>query len=138
MCLMSLCVIIALDTRNWVLGLFLYAWIGGMTMDDETREDVREEATEETNVESVEQREDDYQGLARRLDDLMRAVADMGESMRTALDAINQRLEVNAGILVDSGAGFAPTVGDAVADVVSDAIEEVTNGLVSIDDLDLM
>lgn len=107
-------------------------------MDDETREDVREEATEETNVESVEQREDDYQGLARRLDDLMRAVADMGESMRTALDGINQRLEVNAGILVDSGAGFAPTVGDAVADVVSDAIEDATNGLVSIDDLDLM
>lgn len=106
-------------------------------MDDETRTEVAEDATEETNVEAVEQREDDYQGLARRLDDLMRAVADMGSSITDALATINQRLEINAGMLVDSGAGFAPTVGDTIEDVVTDAIEEAT-GLVSIDDLNLM
>ena len=106
-------------------------------MDDETRDEVAETATPETEVEEVEQREDDYQGLARRLDDLMRAVADMSNSITDALASINQRLDINAGILVDSGAGFEPSVGDAIESAVEEAIEDAT-GLVSIEDLNLM
>ena len=82
-------------------------------MADETREEVRDDATEETNTEEVEQREDDYQGLARRLEDIMKR-----------LDAIEDKQGEILGMfdnVADNGAvitAAAEEVADAVADVI--------------------
>lgn len=90
-------------------------------MDDdirEEREEVQEEVEEspETPDEAAEQRTDDYDGLARRLDEIMDMVRDGFESMRTSLEALGVTQLESASVagndveeIVDAGIG---TVGD--------------------------
>lgn len=98
--------------------------------DEEIREDeqeVAEEATPETNKEATEQRADDYDGLARRIDEVARLVRDV-------LDAV-ERVESGMGAFVEAGAVISEpdVVSDGLAEAVADAIEEA----ISIDELDL-
>ena len=50
-------------------------------MDEETRAEVAEEATPETATEQTEQRSDDYDGLARRLDDVLAKLAALEDKL---------------------------------------------------------
>lgn len=87
-------------------------------MDEETRAEVAEEATPETATEQTEQRSDDYDGLARRLDDVL-----------AKLDTLEDKLDRIGGLystFVDAGAivtGATDAVAAAAAEGVADAIE---------------
>ena len=89
-------------------------------MEDETRAEVAENAEPETEKEQVEQREDDYQGLARRLEDALEMLSRISDK----LDA----LEGMYSTFVDAGAivtGATDAVALAAAEGVADALEEV-------------
>lgn len=80
------------------------------------REEVAEEIEEspETADESAEQRTDDYDGLARRIDDVAEMVRDGFERMATMIDAlgvtaIESASTDNVEEIVDAGVG---TVGE--------------------------
>ena len=100
-------------------------------MDDdirEEREDVQEEIEEnpETPDEAAEQRTDDYDGLARRLDEIMDMVRDGFESMRTSLEALGvTQLE------------SATVAGSDVEEIVDAGIDTVGD-LMGMDTLDLL
>ena len=100
-------------------------------MDDdirEEREDVQEEIEEnpETPEEAAEQRTDDYDGLARRLDEIMDMVRDGFESMRTSLEALGvTQLE------------SATVAGSDVEEIVDAGIDTVGD-LMGLDTLDLL
>ena len=87
-------------------------------MDEETRAEVAEEATPETETEQTEQRTDDYDGLALRMDDVLEKLA--------ALDDKLNRIEGLYSTFVDAGAivtGATDAVAAAAAEGVADAIE---------------
>lgn len=100
-------------------------------MDDEIREDqeeVQEEIEEnpETPDEAAEQRTDDYDGLARRLDEIMDMVRDGFESMRTSLEALGvTQLE------------SATVAGNDVEEIVDAGVDAVGD-LMGLDALDLL
>ena len=98
--------------------------------DEEIREDEREvaeDAAPETDEEAVEQRTDDYDGLARRIDEVAQLVRDV-------LDAV-ERVESGVGAFVEAGAVInePDVVSEGLAEAVADAVEEA----IYIDDLDL-
>lgn len=97
-------------------------------MDEDEREEIRddeeevaEEATPETDEEATEQRTDDYDGLARRLDD----IADM---MRERFDSIDRMLDA---------LGVSAVEGDATIDA-GETAAEVIDEILGIDGLDLL
>lgn len=100
-------------------------------MDDDIRderEEVQEEIEEnpETPDEAAEQRTDDYDGLARRLDEIMDMVRDGFESMRTSLEALGvTQLE------------SATVAGNDVEEIV-DAGADTVGELMGLDALDLL
>lgn len=95
-------------------------------MADETREEVSDEETPETEIEQTEQRTDDYEGLARRLDEVI-----------SKLDRVYDKLETVEGMystFVDAGAivtGASDQIAAATAEAVAEAIEYV-----ALEDLD--
>lgn len=99
-------------------------------MDDEQitedREEVAEETTPETNEEATEQRTDDYDGLARRIDDLT-------ELVRNRFDAIIGMLETLGVAAVESDNVTDGEVYD-LADEAADVVDEI----LGIDSLDLL
>ena len=100
-------------------------------MDDdirEEREEVQEEIEEnpETPDEAAEQRTDDYDGLARRLDEIMEMVRDGFDSVRTSLEALGvTQLE------------SASVAGNDVEEIVDAGIDTVGD-LMGLDTLDLL
>lgn len=101
-------------------------------MDEDEREDIREdeeevadEATPETDEEAEEQRTDDYEGLARRIDDLHDMVRDRFDAIERAIDALGVST-------VEAGAD------GNVADAAGEAAAEVIDELLGIDGLDLL
>ena len=101
-------------------------------MDEDEREDIREdeeevadEATPETNEEAEEQRTDDYEGLARRIDDL-------NDMVRDRLDTIERAIEALGVSTVEAGTD------GTVADAAGEAAAEVIDELLGIDSLDLL
>lgn len=100
-------------------------------MDDDIRderEEVQEEIEEnpETPDEEAEQRTDDYDGLARRLDEIMDMVRDGFDSMRTSLEALGvTQLE------------SASVAGNDVEEIVDAGIDTVGD-LMGLDTLDLL
>lgn len=101
-------------------------------MDEDEREDIREdeeevadEATPETNEEAVEQRTDDYDGLARRLDEIADMVRDRFDALERAIDALGVST-------VEAGAD------GTVVDAAGEAAAEVIDELLGIDGLDLL
>lgn len=100
-------------------------------MDDdirEEREEVQEEIEEnpETPDEAAEQRTDDYDGLARRLDEIMEMVRDGFDSVRTSLEALGvTQLE------------SATVAGNDVEEIVDAGIDTVGD-LMGLDTLDLL
>lgn len=99
-------------------------------MDDEQitedREEVAEDTTPETNEEAVEQRTDDYDGLARRIDDLT-------DLVRSRFDAITSMLETLGVAAVESDNVTDGEVYD-LADEAADVVDEI----LGIDSLDLL
>lgn len=100
-------------------------------MDDDIR-DEREEVQEEiednpeTPDEAAEQRTDDYDGLARRLDEIMDMVRDGFDSMRTSLEALGvTQLE------------SATVAGNDVEEIVDAGVDAVGD-LMGLDALDLL
>ena len=100
-------------------------------MDDDIR-DEREEVQEEiednpeTPDEAAEQRTDDYDGLARRLDEIMDMVRDGFDSMRTSLEALGvTQLE------------SATVAGNDVEEIVDAGVDAVGD-LMGLDSLDLL
>lgn len=100
-------------------------------MDDDMRdecEEVQEEIEEnpETPDEAAEQRTDDYDGLARRLDEIMEMVRDGFERMGTSLEALGvTQLE------------SATVAGNDVEEIVDAGVEAVGD-LIGLDALDLL
>lgn len=91
-------------------------------MEDETRAEVAENAEPETEKEQTEQREDDYQGLARRLEDALEMLSRISDK----LDA----LEGMYSTFVDAGAivtGATDAVALAAAEGVAEALEDALN-----------
>ena len=82
---------------------------------DEDRNEVADEIERdpETADEAAEQRTDDYQGLARRLDDLLDMVRERFDRLDEAIGAI----QVSA---VDSGIDAAD-----IADAAAEAVDEI-------------
>lgn len=94
----------------------------------EDREEVADEATPETPEEEAEQRTDDYDALARRLDELMDMIRAGFESMGSRLDAL--------GLADVEGSSYLEDGTDA-ADVAEDLADAV-DMLVGLDALDLL
>jgi hypothetical protein len=88
-------------------------------------EEVAEEATPETDEEATEQRTDDYDGLARRLDEIADMVRDRFDALERAIDALGVST-------VEAGAD------GTVADVAGEAAAEAIDELLGIDSLDLL
>lgn len=92
------------------------------------REEVQEEieGNPETPDEAAEQRTDDYDGLVRRLDEIMGMMRDGFESMRTSLEALGvTQLE------------SASVAGSDVEEIVDAGIDTVGD-LMGLDALDLL
>ena len=88
-------------------------------MEDESRAEVEENATPETETEQTEQRTDDYEGLARRLDEALSKL----EQIKEKLDS----LEGMYSTFVDAGAivtGATDAVALAAAEGVAEALED--------------
>ena len=96
---------------------------------DEEREDVAEESTPETDEQATEQRTDDYDGLARRIDDLM-------EEVRKGFEGVSKRLEALGLASVEETGYMEGDVPDV--DDVADAVAEKVDELLGIDALDLL
>lgn len=94
------------------------------------REEVAEEATPETNVEEVEQRTDDYEGIVRRIDDL----AGMLESFDSKLDGIASQLDA----LGITAAETSEYVEGVDAEEIAEDAKDVLDELLGIDALDLL
>lgn len=94
----------------------------------EDREELADEATPETPEEEVEQRTDDYDALARRLDELMDMIRAGFENMGSRLDAL--------GLADVEGSSYLEDGTDA-ADVAEDLADAV-DMLVGLDALDLL
>ena len=92
-------------------------------------EDVREEATPETNVEATEQREDDYQGLSRRINEVIDVLA----RVEGKIDAIIASREIAAATFVEDGGA----INDA-EEKAEEIVEEYIDRVLDIDALDLM
>lgn len=88
------------------------------------REEVAEDTTTETDTEAAEQRTDDYDGLARRLDDIYNLISSRFDAMQEALDAL----------------GVATVEGTGVADATDagEAATQVIDEILGIDSLDLL
>lgn len=83
----------------------------------EDENEVEEEVTPETSEEAEKQRTDDYEGLARRIDDLT-------ELVRSRLDSIADAIESLSGIELESGARIGEgTIEDEIEDTVEDALD---------------
>lgn len=92
------------------------------------REEVQEEIEDnpEPSDEAAEQRTDDYDGLVRRLDEIMDMIRDGFESMRTSLEALGvTQLE------------SASVAGSDVEEIVDAGIDTVGD-LMGLDALDLL
>lgn len=96
---------------------------------EEEREDVAEESTPETDEQATEQRTDDYDGLARRIEDLMGEVRKGFEGISKRLEALGLASVEEAGYME----GDVPDVED-----VADAVAEKVDELLGIDALDLL
>lgn len=92
----------------------------------EEREEVAEETTPETDEEATEQRTDDYDGIVRRLDDLVTLIGNR-------LDGIERMIEA-LGVSAVEG----ELDGDAVAAAAGEAAAEVVDELLGIDSMDLL
>jgi hypothetical protein len=95
---------------------------------DEERDEVAEESEPETDEEATEQRTDDYDGLARRLDDVMEAITSGFEAMTARFDAM--------GLSDVEGVGFVSD--DVSPDEIESGTEEKIDELLGIDSLDLL
>lgn len=107
--------------------------------EDEVQEDkaeVAEDATPETDVEAVEQRTDDYDGLARRLDDVMGKLDGMTEMLGRIESMMGGFVE--AGATIREGSSDMDEISeDVIEDTgINDIVDEVVD-VVSVDDLDL-
>ena len=91
---------------------------------DEDREEVTDEIERdpETADEASEQRTDDYQGLARRLDDLL-------DMVRARFDRLDEAIGAVQVAAVDSGIDAAD-----IADAAAEAVDEI----LTLDALDLL
>ena len=97
----------------------------------EEREEVAEEATPETPTEQVEQRTDDYDGLARRIDE----VRDRLDEVLSRIDGMRDALDGIAAMRLEDGA----TPGEvSPADIAADAAAQAVTEILGIDALDLM
>lgn len=91
-------------------------------MEDETRAEVAENAEPETEKEQTEQREDDYQGLARCLEDALEMLSRISDKL--------DDLEGMYSTFVDAGAivtGATDAVALAAAEGVAEALEDALN-----------
>lgn len=91
-------------------------------MNEETRAEVAEETTPETETEQTEQRSDDYDGLARRLDDVLAKL----DTLEDKLDRIEGLYStfVDAGAIVTSATdAVAAAAAEGVADAIEDALD---------------
>jgi hypothetical protein len=88
------------------------------------REEVAEDAAPETDTEATEQRTDDYDGLARRLDDIYDLISSRFDAMQEALDALGVATVEGTGVADETDAGEA----------AAQAIDEI----LGIDSLDLL
>lgn len=103
-------------------------------MDDEGREDIQqdrdevaEDATPETDTEATEQRTDDYDGIVRRLDDIMRLIDERFDAMRQMLDALGVAAVESDGIVESD-----------VQDIAGAAAAAAVDEILGIDSLDLL
>lgn len=101
---------------------------------EQAEEKVAEDATPETPTEAVEQRTDDYDGLVRRIDEVL----DLIDKVLAAVE----RVESFTGAFVDGGATVREGADDISEDVVEDSgindiAGEIMDEVVNIDDLDL-
>lgn len=94
---------------------------------DEDREEVAEDATPETDEEATEQRTDDYDGLARRIDELMDMIRDRFDGVERMLDALGVAA-------VESEGNVEPDTPDTIGEAAGEAVDE----LLGIDALDLL
>ena len=92
--------------------------------------EVREESSPETNEEQVEQREDDYQGLTRRMEDMLSKL----DRMETQIEALIGQQEANAAMFVENGGAINDEMQQSLADTIETKLDEV----LGIDALDLM
>lgn len=102
--------------------------------EQEEKEQVAEDTTPETDKQAVEQRTDDYDGLSRRMDDVLDKLDGMTEMLG--------RLESMFGGFVEAGATVREGVDDISEDVIEDTgindiVDDVLDEVVSIDELDL-
>ena len=103
-------------------------------MGDEDREDIQQDreevaegATPETDTEETEQRTDDYDGIARRLDDIMRLIDERFDSVRQMLDALGVAAVESDGIVESD-----------VQDIAGAAAAATVDEILGIDSLDLL
>ena len=94
----------------------------------EDREEVAEEATEETGTQEVEQRSDDYDGLARRIEEL-------ADSVKRGFSLIDSRLEA-LGLTTTESAGYVDD--NITPEQVAEDMQEAIDTLVGLEALDLL
>lgn len=98
---------------------------------EEDREEVREEIEDqggETAEEAAEQRTDDYEGLSRKLDDLL-------DMVKSGLASLDEKIGALGVVTIENGASF--NTGD-IANEAADAAEETIGEILDIEDLDLL
>ena len=94
----------------------------------EDREEVAEEATPETATQDEEQRTDDYDGLARRIEDL-------ADSVKRGFSLIDSRLEA-LGLTTTESTGYVDE--SITPEQVAEDMQEAIDTLVGLEALDLL
>ena len=96
-------------------------------MDEERKAEVADEATPETPTEQTEQRTDDYEGLARRMDDAISKI----DALKAQLD----RIEGLYSTFVDAGA-IVTDASDAVAMAAAEGVADAMEAILDLESLD--
>ena len=98
---------------------------------EEDREEVQDEIEDqggETADEAAEQRTDDYEGLSRKLDDLL-------DMVKGGFAALDEKVGALGVVTIEDGGAFnSGEIAEEVADAAEDAIAEILD----IEDLDLL
>ena len=99
-------------------------------MDEDIREDenqVEENATPETDTQETEQRTDDYDGLARRIDDVIRKLDELKDDIK--------RVEGMYSTFVDAGA-IVTDATDAITEAAAIGIASAMDEIYDLETLD--
>lgn len=101
----------------------------------ETREEVAEEATPETPIEEVEQREDDYEGLKRMIEEGFNGIRELIEGISAKIDDADVEIVESGAIITGGDLTEGELEEEIEEDETTSVVEDILSGDTSIEEI---